>query len=165
VARSRRLNGNPFGGFYQPPARMNSAGPELQPLVLTTALHPEDGKMSLIVCTFHRDPVTDAYIDDPYPEEPGRDLAGFEVWRTNVWGAEAAIRRGAYFLPTLAKSDLYVEHEELDAFEAECQLLLRDIEGFAAEIQEDGAAIRHRLENFLWAIKQARQGNGGVYIG
>ena len=76
--------------------------------------------MSLIVLTFHRDPVTDAYIDDPYPEEPGRDLAGFEVWRTTVWGAEAAIRRGAYFLPTLAKGDLYVEHEELDAFEAEC---------------------------------------------
>jgi hypothetical protein len=121
--------------------------------------------MSLIVCTFHRDPATGAYIDDPYPKEPGRDLAGFEVWRINVWGADAAIRRGAHFLPTLAKSDLYVEHEELDTFEAECHLLLHDIEGFAAEINGDRAAIRHRLENFLWAINQARQGNGGVYIG
>jgi hypothetical protein len=121
--------------------------------------------MSLIVCTFHRDPVTGAYIDDPYPEEPGRDLAGFEVWRTKVWGTDGAIRRGAYFLSTLAKSDLYVEHEELDTFEAECQLLLRDIEGFAAEIEGDGAAIRHRLENFLWTIERARETGGGVYIG
>jgi hypothetical protein len=121
--------------------------------------------MSLIVCTFHRDPVTGAYIDDPYPEEPGHDLAGFEVWRTTVWGADASIRRGASFLPTLAKGDLYIEHEELDAFEAECQLLIQDIEGFAAEIQGESAAIRHRLENFLRAINQARQSNGGVYIG
>jgi hypothetical protein len=121
--------------------------------------------MSLIVCTFHRDPVTGAYSDDPYPEEPGRDLAGFEIWRTSVWGADAAIRRGARFLPTLAKGDLYIEHEELDSFEAECCLLLHDIERFAAEVNGDSAAIRHRLENFLYAVNQARQSSGGVYIG
>jgi len=135
------------------------------PCVHQLSLLAQDGTMSLIICTFHRDPVTNAYVDDPYPEESGRDLAGYEVWRTTVWGADAAIRRGAQFLPTLAQRDLYVEYEELDAFEAECHLLLHDIEGFAAEINSDSAAIRHRLENFLWAINQTRQSHGGVYIG
>lgn len=121
--------------------------------------------MSLIVRTFQRDPITNAYIDNPYMEEHGRDLAGFEAWRTSVWGTDAAIRRGAQFLPTLAQQDLYVEHEELDAFEAECYLLLDDIEKFATEVNDDSAAIRHRLGNFLRAINKARQCYGGVYIG
>src|SRR5262245_331034 len=121
--------------------------------------------MSLIVYTFHRDPITHAFVDDPYPEEPGRDLAGVEAWRTQVWGSSAAIRRGARFLPKLADSDLYIEHDQLDAFAAECHLLLQDSVGFAAELNSDEWAIRQRLENFLWAIDRAQQTQGCVYIG
>src|SRR5262245_13963714 len=88
--------------------------------------------MSLIVTTFHRDSLTQQIIDDPYPEEPGRDLAGLESWRYHVWGSAVAVNLGARFLPQLATGDLYVENEELDAFEEECKTLLNSMDLFAA---------------------------------
>ncbi|WP_230423502.1 hypothetical protein [Streptomyces radicis] len=34
------------------------------------------------------------------------DLAGFERWRTTVWGSDAVRSLGARFLPVLAEADL-----------------------------------------------------------
>jgi hypothetical protein len=121
--------------------------------------------MSLIVATFHRDPLTQAIIDDPYPEEAGRDLAGLESWRHKVWGSTVVINLGAKFLPQLASSDLYVENEHLAAFEDECKALLNSVGVFAAQVECDPTSITARLENFLWAIAKARATSGGVYIG
>jgi hypothetical protein len=121
--------------------------------------------MTLIVTTFHRDPITNEYIDDPHPEEPGRDLAGFEGWRTDVWASPALVQRGARFLPQLAVGDVYVEYTDLAAFDRECQVLLQQIDAIAAELQQDAAAITFRLNNFRYAIQRAWVAQGGVYIG
>ncbi len=122
-------------------------------------------KMTLIVTTFQRNPETGEYLGDPYPEEPGADLAGTEIWRYEVWGSYAAIRRGAKFLPQLTENDLYIENEDLDGFRKECNMFLEDIEGFANEIQAVPETIVHRLNNFIKAIERANREYGGVHIG
>lgn len=121
--------------------------------------------MSLIVTTYRRDSLTQAFIYDSYPKEFGRDLAGPESWRYKLWGTTAVINLGAKFLPQLAESDLYVENEDLAAFEDECKMLLNSVDVFAAQIESAPDSIKWRLENFLWAIAKARATSGGIYIG
>jgi hypothetical protein len=55
--------------------------------------------------------------------EGGSDLAGFESWRTKVWGSQAVRSLGARFFPQLAESDLYVHIDDMQAFLEECALL------------------------------------------
>ena len=90
-----------------------------------------------------------------------------------LWSSEAIIKRGAKFLPCLSRWDLYVDSQELDAFEAECRQLIDQAEEVVVEMGEftDKEAgirsLRHYLQNFLLAIAHARNiGEGaGVYIG
>src|SRR5579859_3458322 len=57
------------------------------------------------------------------------DLAGFERWRTVVWGSEATRALGAKFFPVLAEDDwLRVEPAQVADFQAECVLLRSNLE-------------------------------------
>ncbi len=121
--------------------------------------------MTLMVTTYCRDPISGDFTDDPLPEKPGHALAGFESWRTTVWGSEAAKRRGARFLPQLADGDLYVEPEDLSAFADECTRLLEEVGGFATEVKADADHLRWDLQNLLRAVESAAPEVGGVHIG
>jgi hypothetical protein len=125
--------------------------------------------MSLMVCTYQRDvqtgKITENFIDaEAY-------VAGLEIYRTEVWDSEAVRKRGAKFLPLLSVNDLYIDSEQLDDFEAECKILLEDIDAITVEnsgLFNNGVSqYEHYLQNFLKAISSARSlgVGGGVYIG
>ncbi|MFE7395037.1 hypothetical protein ACFU9K_49015, partial [Streptomyces sp. NPDC057582] len=44
------------------------------------------------------------------------DLAGFERWRTSVWGSEVVRSLGATFFPVLADADLQVAAGQVPEF-------------------------------------------------
>ena len=112
--------------------------------------------MTLSVTVHRRDPATGALIDEP-TDEPGATLAGFEVWRTSVYGSPAVQRRGARFLPTLAHTDLLIEGTDLAEFIAECTSLLNDADALAAETQVGVEALRFRIGNFVRAATKAQE--------
>lgn len=58
--------------------------------------------------------------------------AGFESWRSDIWGSERVRSLGAEFFPRLAGDDLYVEHAQLAQFRRECELLRENLDIVAA---------------------------------
>jgi len=126
-----------------------------------------------MVNTYLRDKKSGEILMSHFPEENGAYMAGLENYRTDVWGTDAARKRGAKFLPMLAEYDLYIDNEELNAFETECWNLLADLPAFTTEIcgvfnADRGVPLfQNYLENFIKAIDHARSlgEGGGVYIG
>jgi hypothetical protein len=122
------------------------------------------------------------------PEAPDApDAAGFENWRTEVWGSVAVRALGATILPQLAVRDLYVmPGRELNDFRRECRLLRAHLDEIVAAIDlttQQGitvsttgavrsgetretlrAALSQRLANIEAAIRRAKKVHGGVSI-
>ncbi|MFB8237547.1 hypothetical protein ACFC58_13445 [Kitasatospora purpeofusca] len=64
--------------------------------------------------------------------EGSSDLAGFERWRTSVWGSEVVRSLGATFFPVLAGGDLTVAPDQVADFLDECALIRSNLELVAA---------------------------------
>ncbi|WP_116246235.1 hypothetical protein [Nocardiopsis sp. FIRDI 009] len=98
------------------------------------------------------------------------DLAGFERWRTEVWGSEVVRALGARFFPTLADADLWVEPDQVPAFLRECALLRENRGRIAAgtrparTVGEHQDRISVRLAHIEDAARRARAMGGGVVI-
>lgn len=120
--------------------------------------------MSLLVSTFVRDAATGEYVGLPLAPDGGH-LAGVEACRRTLWGSSAAVKLGLELLPTLARYDLYVEHDQLDAFEREIRLVLDHLADFARATGYTDEYIEDRATNILEAIARAREHpTGGVTI-
>lgn len=122
------------------------------------------------------------------PEAPdASELAGFENWRTEVWGSVAVRALGATIFPLLAVRDLYVmPGRQLNDFRRECRLLRAHLDEIAAAVDltsQQGitvtttgvtrpgetrealrAALSQRLANVEAAIRRAEKVRGGVSI-
>jgi hypothetical protein len=72
------------------------------------------------------------YIDRP--ELNGRHAAGFEDYRTVLWGSLAMRRRAYRFFPVLRNADLFVILLEMDAFKIECKDVWKNARVIASEI-------------------------------
>jgi hypothetical protein len=119
--------------------------------------------MTLQVLTWRLD--SDGAYESFFPEEPGHDLAGLEKCRYSLWGHSAVEALGARFLPELRTyGACWVEHEDLDAFEGECEALLVHLDAIAEATGYGREYIEFRLENFLRAVERARAIGGGVCI-
>jgi hypothetical protein len=119
--------------------------------------------MTLTVFSFWNDPemgTRQSFMDSA----KGRSMAGVEQARWDLWGSEAVRRRGATFLPRLAQGDLWVENEELDAFEKEVATLMTGLAGLHSELDYRVDMLAHYLDNFLRASEHARSMGGGVCI-
>jgi hypothetical protein len=98
------------------------------------------------------------------------NLAGFESWRTTVWGSEAARALGARFFPQLAETDLRVEPGSVPEFIEEVQLLQDNVGAIAARSGSTVAngdladTIARRLDHILDAAQRALVVGGGVLI-
>ncbi len=98
------------------------------------------------------------------------DLAGFERWRTTVWGSEPVRSLGARFLPQLATEDLYVYPGDVQDFLDECGLVLGNLPRIAARLEPSKSfewymdAIPARLANIIDAARRAQRIGGGVLI-
>jgi hypothetical protein len=119
--------------------------------------------MSLIVTTFSQDPGTGEIALDPL--DHAAYIAGPEAWRNDVWGSEAAQRRGAILLTRLKSEDLYVEHAQLSAFHAECKSLLDQAPLFAADVGIRESALVARLQNIIETTVKAMATHRGIYVG
>jgi len=96
--------------------------------------------------------------------EPGAALAGFEIWRTSVYGSASVRQRGARFLPQLATGDLLIEGADLFAFQEECAFILRNVVEVASDVGVDVETLRFRLSNMVAAADQAISIGGAVWI-
>ncbi|WP_035838975.1 hypothetical protein [Kitasatospora azatica] len=98
------------------------------------------------------------------------DLAGFESWRTVVWGSEAVRSLGARFFPILASRDLRVAPNQAADFLAECALIRSNLELVAPSADpakshtEYVRQISERLRNIEDACERAQGVAGGVLI-
>ncbi|SEF54313.1 hypothetical protein SAMN05216223_101285 [Actinacidiphila yanglinensis] len=101
------------------------------------------------------------------------DLAGFERWRTTVWGSDAARSLGARFLPVLAEGDLYVWPGQVGEFLDECALLRAGLDALVPGLAgadpgrapaEHRRRISARLANIEAAARRALREDGGVLV-
>ncbi|WP_026127734.1 hypothetical protein [Nocardiopsis lucentensis] len=98
------------------------------------------------------------------------DLAGFERWRTAVWGSEVVRSLGARFLPALADAGLWVEPDQVPAFLRECALLRENLGRIAAGTRPERTVGEHREQfsvrsaHIEDAAGRARALGGGVVI-
>ncbi|HEY9367470.1 hypothetical protein [Streptomyces sp.] len=120
----------------------------------------------------------DLYIPGPdgsYEEildvpEGCSDLAGFERWRTVVWGSDAMRALGARYFPVLAADNLLVPPDEVPAFRRECALVRRNIPLVAPEDDRNWTyeqfvdGISYRLGNIEDAALRAERIGAGVMI-
>ncbi|MFE7331874.1 hypothetical protein ACFU8W_44730 [Streptomyces sp. NPDC057565] len=124
--------------------------------------------MSLLVSVF----VVDADGKRQVLEVPEgcSDLAGFERWRTSVWGSEVVRSLGATFFPVLADADLQVAAGQVPEFRRECALLREHLEEIVAgspavrTVEELKRQISERLANIEDAARRAEGMGGGVLI-
>ena len=103
----------------------------------------------------------------PYLNRIEPDLAGLEVDRHRLWGADVVVGLGATFLPRLREDNLLVFPDELDAFEAECRLLMARRVWICEQLSLSTLSpqrLADYLQNILSAIAHARRENLGVHI-
>jgi hypothetical protein len=89
------------------------------------------------------------------------ELAGFERWRTTVWGSPEVRALGARFFPTLDGNDLTVEPADVPAFLEECALLRANLPAITPDRWVD---VDFRLANIEQAGHRAREIGGGVLV-
>lgn len=119
--------------------------------------------MTLLVSVHRRDALSGELGPD-LVTATGAELAGFEAWRSSVYGSAAVRRRGSHFLPQLASADLVLEGADLTAFQKECAALLRDVVELSAELSVNVETLRYRLSNIASATEQAIAIDGVVWI-
>ncbi|MFI1177341.1 hypothetical protein [Streptomyces melanogenes] len=124
--------------------------------------------MSLLVDVFVYAPDgTREFLEVP---EGVPNAAGFERWRTSVWGSPMVRSLGARFSPRLAEGDLYVEPNEARAFLDECALLASPVPLIVAGMDPGRGAEEHthhltsNLAHISDAVRGADEAGGGVVI-
>ena len=78
--------------------------------------------------------------------EIGESLpAGFESWRTEVWGSQRVRALGAEFFPRLASGNpVSIRPDEVAQFRLECQLLRENLNAICDSVDlsgQDGVAV------------------------
>ncbi|RKI35807.1 hypothetical protein D7Y27_30240 [Corallococcus sp. AB004] len=94
-------------------------------------------------------------------------LFGFEVCRTELWGAPCMEELGAVLLPSLVAHTPNVEGAELEDLKREVAHLLANRSTISAATGYREDFIAFRLENLLLAVERAlavEGGQGGVVV-
>jgi hypothetical protein len=107
---------------------------------------------------------TSGGIGTEIPLPPGGDLAGFEVWRRELYGSDEALRLGLTLLPTLRGADIQATGDELKRLKNEAQCIVEHAEMLASSIGLEASAIRFRAENIARACDVALARNAMVWI-
>ena len=92
------------------------------------------------------------------------DSAGVETTRTELWGSPAVRSLGASLLPRLAEGDLWVSNAQVEAFAAECALVLANRTAIASASGYGEEYIEFRLTNMVDAARRALDVHGGVVV-
>jgi hypothetical protein len=103
-------------------------------------------------------------IGTEIPLPSGEDLAGFEVWRREVYGSNAAMRLGLTLLPTLREDDIRVTGGDITKLKKEAECLIDHAEMLGSSTGVEATAIRFRAENIVHACDLALSRNAMVWI-
>ena len=98
------------------------------------------------------------------PLPPGGDLAGFEVWRNDLYGSEDAVRLGLTLLPMLRHGDIRATGEDIHRLRSEAACIADHAQLFASRLGTEAQAIRLRAENIARACDVALLRNALVWI-
>jgi hypothetical protein len=99
-----------------------------------------------------------------------RPFAGFESWRTEVWGNEAMSALGARFFPVLADGNLFVMPDQVPDFLRETHRVRAYMDDIVPEPPEPRTrewyleSISERLVNIQIAAAMALGLGGGVVV-
>jgi hypothetical protein len=98
------------------------------------------------------------------PLPPGGDLAGFEIWRKELYGSDDALRLGLTLLPTLRAADIQVTGDDIKRLKREAECIANHAELFASRIGVEASAIQFRAENIGRACDLALSRHAMVWI-
>jgi hypothetical protein len=123
--------------------------------------------MSLTVHARRRGPSGGEGLEFETPAAPHSELAGFEFWRSAVWGSPAVRRLGLQILPSLTAGDVCASGQQLADLEREVSELQRSLKAVVEELLADGVhivaspndpyeTVRFRLANIAEAVRLAR---------
>ena len=118
--------------------------------------------MSLSVDVYTTDDNGEMVLHDP--KDYSETLAGFESYRTEVYGSELAMRLRFKVLPTLASTDIYAKGQEVNKLKTEAEIMMREASAFAEYVKEDADGIKQRADNIRKACIRARKMQGNVVI-
>ncbi len=104
--------------------------------------------------------------------ESWRQVAGPEVWRTQVYGSQEARSLGLTLLPSLSQGDIDVQGEELERLGEEINILIQNVALFAEtpppilvpSLKEESDGMLFCFINIANAVTEAKELNGGVKI-
>jgi hypothetical protein len=85
--------------------------------------------------------------------------AGFENWRTQVWGSPLVRALGAEYFPQLDGADLYIDAGQVTAFMRECALLRQHLDAIAAAVdlsRQEGIAV-NTATGIVTAVSESRE--------
>ena len=77
------------------------------------------------------------------PEIENYTAAGFECYRSQLWGSPSLVRRGAVFLPQLRSNDLFVPLDQIPSFRTELDMIASNAVLIASEIWPRSLIARH----------------------
>jgi len=103
-------------------------------------------------------------IGTEIPLPLGGDLAGFEIWRKELYGSDDAVRLGLTLLPTLRQDDIRATGEDIKRLRREAECIADNAQLFASRIGVEERAIRFRAENIARACDVALSRNAMVWI-
>jgi hypothetical protein len=112
--------------------------------------------MSLTVTVFVRDSSGRTAEDAALG---GSLAAGFENWRTQVWGSPLVRALGAKYFPRLDGADLCFDAGEAAAFLGECALLREHLDAIAAAVdlsRQQGIAV-NIATGHVTAVSKSRE--------
>jgi len=118
--------------------------------------------MSLSVEVYTTDDNGEMVLHDP--KDYSETLAGFESYRTEVYGSELAKRLGFKVLPTLASNNIYAKGQEVNKLKTEAETIMREASAFAEQFNNDAETIKYRADNIRKACIRARKMQGNVVI-
>jgi hypothetical protein len=98
---------------------------------------------------------------------PGKELFGFEVCRSELWGHEIMPSLHLTILPTLKEiwGFLIEDTQELEMLEQEAYIIRDNLLQIAQQTGYSEQFIMFRTQNLLDAIAIAREVSGGVEVG
>jgi hypothetical protein len=120
--------------------------------------------MSLSI-SVHRVDQESGDLAEEIPLSPGGDLAGFESWRSTVYGADEAVRLGLVILPSLRENpEIHIRGDDLKKLKAEADLIATEAMIFAGRAACDEGTIRSRAKNISRACDVALSASALVWI-
>ncbi len=119
--------------------------------------------MSLSISVYSLDPTTGKEAQE-IVLPAGEDLAGFETWRTEVYGSEKARTVGVRRLASLRSGNVDAAGPAIEEIKRETMVLLEHATEIAKVLEKDCGKLKARFSNISKACDLAIEHQGKLRI-